>query len=172
MGSAVGRCTAHTPPWLQIKQARQWQPTKHVRLLCAGRELFPDDPVTKATAKTLHCMATDAMPKAPTAARKVSSAPAPPPEQPPVDWVRMSHLHQASCAPLTLICSASMPPAGRGGPRGHPDVDLWLHPGLAVAALHLLRYAAPAQHLRPLVSASCMCAAPSLTPAPCCSAHV
>ena len=66
----------------------QWQPTKHVRLLCAGREMFPDDPVTKATASTLHCMATDAMPAATSPARKVS--PTPPPEQPPVDWVRVS----------------------------------------------------------------------------------
>lgn len=71
----------------QLKEAKQWQPAKHVRILCAGREMFPNDSVTKAAAKILHCMATDATPRIVSPVRKASPPPAPPPEQPPVDWL-------------------------------------------------------------------------------------
>ncbi|GFR43622.1 hypothetical protein Agub_g4721 [Astrephomene gubernaculifera] len=77
----------------QVCKARQVPPHRHLRILCAGRELYADDPVSKARAKVLHCTVTDSPPQRPPPAppRKVAAPAAPPPppvvEQPPVDWL-------------------------------------------------------------------------------------
>lgn len=58
------------------------------RVICAGRELYEDDPVSKATARVLHCMLSDTAPQRPAPQRKLAPPPPPPVEPPPpVDWV-------------------------------------------------------------------------------------
>ncbi|KAG2491298.1 hypothetical protein HYH03_010304 [Edaphochlamys debaryana] len=77
----------------QVREARALPPNKHLRVLCAGKELYADDPVAKAPTRVLHCLVTDTQPQRqappPPQPRKPAPAPAPPPvvEQPPVDWL-------------------------------------------------------------------------------------
>jgi len=44
----------------QIRQHKGWSPNKHVRLVCAGRELYADDPTDQAAGTVLHCIAVEA----------------------------------------------------------------------------------------------------------------
>ncbi|KXZ47425.1 hypothetical protein GPECTOR_35g863 [Gonium pectorale] len=82
----------------QVRRAKQIPPNRHLRILCAGRELYYDDPVSKATARVLHCIVTDTQPQRPAPApvqvappQPSQLPPQPPPqpvvEQPPVDWL-------------------------------------------------------------------------------------
>ncbi|KAG2453731.1 hypothetical protein HYH02_001942 [Chlamydomonas schloesseri] len=78
----------------EVARVKELPPGKFLRVLCAGRELFADDDVSKAPGRVLHCMVVDAQPVRPPPAppRKVvvpQPAPPPPPvvEPPPVDWL-------------------------------------------------------------------------------------
>mmetsp|Transcript_6393 Transcript_6393/g.14215 ORF Transcript_6393/g.14215 Transcript_6393/m.14215 type:complete len:211 (+) Transcript_6393:177-809(+) len=72
----------------KVRQHKQLPPTKHVRIICAGKELYPDDLVSSASAKVFHCIITDNVPQRPAENSKPEPPPAPP-EPPPVDWLDM-----------------------------------------------------------------------------------
>ncbi|GLI58726.1 hypothetical protein VaNZ11_000479 [Volvox africanus] len=73
----------------QVCQAMHIPQTKRLRILCAGRELYADNLVSKAPAKVLHCMMTDTEPQRPEPAPQRKVLPPTPPvaEQPPMDWL-------------------------------------------------------------------------------------
>ncbi len=69
----------------QIRAHHSWDASKHIRLICSGKELHPEDPVSRANASVLHCIATDGVPAGYAASRKAAHAMSV--EQPPLDMV-------------------------------------------------------------------------------------
>lgn len=78
---------------MQVRQKKQVPPEKHVRIICSGKELYPDDALSKATSNVLHCTINELAPQAPPRqGQPPRRPPVPPPpavEQPPLDWVRL-----------------------------------------------------------------------------------
>lgn len=75
----------------EVRRAKEVPAHRWVRVICAGKELFWDDPVAKATGRVLHCTLCDAQPQRPLPQPKMMAPlpaqPMEPPPPPPVDWL-------------------------------------------------------------------------------------
>lgn len=91
----------HHSRYPQIRAKRGLGASKTVRVICAGREFFPTDPLSAASSKFVTLVVADAPPAAGPAAAEGQVRPrlavpnVDPPqrvvvEQPPPDWVRLS----------------------------------------------------------------------------------
>ncbi len=67
----------------QIRAAKGWPATRHLRLVAAGRELWDEDRVLPAACAVLHCVASDHAPPPDERRRRPRRN-----EQPAGDWVR------------------------------------------------------------------------------------
>ena len=85
-----GASSPHKCVPMQIRKAKGWSPSRRLRLVGAGRELFDHDSVTAAHAPVLHCIVQDEEASA-EHSRRTSHLRASSQPQPSFDWVRLPH---------------------------------------------------------------------------------
>jgi len=96
-----------SPQARQVRAAKAWPATRHVRLVAAGRELWDEDRVAPAACGVLHCVASDAAPPHGRRRRPRHD------EQQAVDWVRAQVRFPPE--PRLGASRGRRLPAGRGG---------------------------------------------------------
>jgi hypothetical protein len=100
-------CPRLSPEAPQVRAAKSWPATRHVRLVAAGRELWDEDRVAPAACGVLHCVASDAAPPHGRRRRPRHD------EQQGVDWVRAQVRFPPE--PRLGASRGRRLPAGRGG---------------------------------------------------------